>query len=228
MSKKLNDTYTVESVTSGHPDKVCDQISDSILDACLAQDPKSRVGVETFGSHGHLIIGGEVTTKAKVDYKKIAARVYREIGYTKKLDIHEYLVAQSPDIAQGVDTGGAGDQGIMYGFATDETPEAQRELLDKAQRWIKANVPTVLFDKTLKTKTERYQAVAGAKLALLAHLEQEGIGKDRRKKALPLIDQFIEQTVTKAILDSDKRVDGRKLTDIYPRSFHYYQSQPRQ
>ena len=123
MSKKLNDTYTVESVTSGHPDKVCDQISDSILDACLAQDPKSRVGVETFGSHGHLIIGGEVTTKAKVDYKKIAARVYREIGYTKKLDIHEYLVAQSPDIAQGVDTGGAGDQGIMYGFATDETPE---------------------------------------------------------------------------------------------------------
>ncbi|OGY52352.1 MAG: polyribonucleotide nucleotidyltransferase [Candidatus Buchananbacteria bacterium RIFCSPLOWO2_01_FULL_56_15] len=100
--------------------------------------------------------------------------------------------------------------------ATDETPEAQRELLDKAQRWIEANVPTVLFDKTLKTKTERYQAVAGAKLALLAHLEQEGIGKDRRKKALPLIDQFIEQTVTKAILDSDKRVDGRKLTDIRP------------
>lgn len=121
--RKLNDTYTVESVTSGHPDKVCDQISDSILDACLAQDPKSRVAVETFGSHGHLVIGGEVTTKAKVDYKKIAAKVYKEIGYTKKLDIHEYLVAQSPDIAQGVDTGGAGDQGIMYGFATCETPE---------------------------------------------------------------------------------------------------------
>ncbi|MDO8482452.1 MAG: methionine adenosyltransferase [bacterium] len=123
MSRKLNDTYTVESVTSGHPDKVCDQISDSILDACLAQDPKSRVAVETFGSHGHLVIGGEVTTRAKVNYKKIAAQVYKDIGYTKKLDIHEYLVAQSPDIAQGVDTGGAGDQGIMYGFATNETPE---------------------------------------------------------------------------------------------------------
>ncbi|MCR4311225.1 MAG: methionine adenosyltransferase [Candidatus Taylorbacteria bacterium] len=123
MAKKIRDTYTVESVTSGHPDKVCDQISDSILDACLKQDPKSRVAVEVFGSHGHLVIGGEVTTRAKVDYKKIAAQVYRDIGYTKKLDIHEYLVAQSPDIAQGVDTGGAGDQGIMYGFATDETPE---------------------------------------------------------------------------------------------------------
>ncbi len=123
MHKRLNSTYTVESVTSGHPDKVCDQISDAILDACLTEDPMSRVAVETFGSHGHLVIGGEVTSKAKVNYSKIAADVYRDIGYGAKLDIHEYLVAQSPDIAQGVDTGGAGDQGIMYGYATAETPE---------------------------------------------------------------------------------------------------------
>lgn len=116
-------TYTVESVTSGHPDKICDQISDAILDECLRQDTQSRVAIESFGAHGQLVIAGELTTTAKLDFKKIARQVYADIGHADNLKITTNVVQQSPDISQGVDTGGAGDQGIMYGYATSETEQ---------------------------------------------------------------------------------------------------------
>src|SRR5688572_3707009 len=92
--------YTVESVTSGHPDKVCDQISDAILDACLTKDPKSRVAVESFGSHGLLVVGGEVTTGAKVHYEAIAREIYKNLGYVDDIKIIVNIAEQSPDIAQ--------------------------------------------------------------------------------------------------------------------------------
>lgn len=122
---------TSESVGAGHPDKVCDQISDAVLDACLAKDPASRVACETFISSGLVIVGGEITTKTYIDVHKIVRKVVLGIGYDKpeygfdgrSCAILNGINAQSPDISQGVDTGGAGDQGIMYGFATDETPE---------------------------------------------------------------------------------------------------------
>lgn len=108
---------TAESVSPKHPDKLCDQISDAILDAYLAQDPKSRVAVEAIGGHGHVFVVGEVTSTAKVDVAPIVKRL------AGKVDFRSKIVLQSPEIAGGVDSGGAGDQGIMVGYATAETPQ---------------------------------------------------------------------------------------------------------
>lgn len=114
---------TAESVTIGHPDKVCDQISDAILDACLKDDPKSRVAVETMGGHGIISITGELTTGTYVNMRKIAQDVYKECGYGENIGVNVNVVEQSPEIAAGVNNEGAGDQGIMVGYATAETPE---------------------------------------------------------------------------------------------------------
>ncbi|HEX4933415.1 MAG TPA: methionine adenosyltransferase, partial [Gemmatimonadaceae bacterium] len=122
--------FTSESVSEGHPDKVCDFIADSILDAYLAQDPHSRVACEVLVKDRHVVLAGEITSRATVDVDAIAREAIRTIGYVDPsepfhadgVDIRILLTQQAPEISQGVDVGGAGDQGIMFGYASDETP----------------------------------------------------------------------------------------------------------
>jgi len=131
LSSESGFLFTSESVTEGHPDKISDQISDAVLDAALTVDPKARVACETLVTTGLVVVAGEITTDAVLDYSKIARETIREIGYTHSsygfdcdtCAVLSALDRQSPDIAMGVDTGGAGDQGLMFGFACNETPE---------------------------------------------------------------------------------------------------------
>lgn len=193
MSRNTPHIFTSESVGEGHPDKVADYISDSILDACLAQDKTSRVACETLVKSNMVIIAGELTTKAVIDPEKIARQAIREIGYCNRQDDDVFhadtvfftnlLTEQSPDIAQGVDAReaegkghaeqGAGDQGIMFGFATNETPEllpapivfAHKLLIELARRRKRGHVDW------LRPDCKSQVAVAYDEDGRLAHIE---------------------------------------------------------
>ncbi len=132
MSRKGRYLFTSESVTEGHPDKIADQISDAVLDAILAQDPTARVACETLVTTGLAVIAGEITTKCTFDFQKVVRDTITDVGYTRgkfgfdaeTCAVLSSIHGQSPDIAMGVDPGGAGDQGLMFGYACTETRRA--------------------------------------------------------------------------------------------------------
>ena len=213
--------FTSESVTEGHPDKICDNISDTILDECLKQDPNSRVAVETFVSNNTVTIAGQITTKANIDAEKIAREKLKEIGYdNEKTDI-DYrtcivnvdITKQSPDIALGVDNGGAGDQGIMFGYACNETESFMPYPIDLAHKLAKRlayvrkeNVIPYLRPDGKTQVTVEYEEDKPKRIETIListqHLESVTLDKVRKD----VIDNVIKPVVAKEMMDENTKI----------------------
>ena len=196
---------TAEFVSPKHPDKICDCIADALLDAYLAGDPKSRVAVEVMGGHGHISISGEVTSGAEIDIPKIVCGVAGD-----NYEVHVYLTKQSPFIAQGVDTGGAGDQGIMMGYATRETENfmpLEYELARKLCRGIYEKYP---FDG----KTQVTVAGGKARTVVASFQNTKTSELERLVRQLIAADDYLVNPAgewTSGGFDADSGLSGRKI-----------------
>jgi len=222
--------FTSESVGEGHPDKLCDQISDAILDACLAEDPLSRVACETFASTAMVLVGGEITTNTFIDIQQVVRDVVKEVGYTnpaygldyESMAVLDMIHSQSPDISQGVSgTGleefkgqqGAGDQGMMFGFACAETPNFMpapitlaHQILEKATLLRKAKIIPWLRPDAKSQVTIQYEGHKPLRIdtVVVSHQHDEGIAYEDIKEAI--IEEIIKPVLTPTgLLDANTR-----------------------
>jgi S-adenosylmethionine synthetase len=213
--------FTSESVTEGHPDKIADQISDSILDACLAEDPMSRVACETLTATGLVVIAGEITTKAYVDFQSLVRGTIHSIGYNNALygfdsntcAVISSINKQSGDIAMGVDTGGAGDQGMMFGYACDETAELMpmpislaHKLTMKLSEMRKNGKMTYLRPDGKSQVTVEYDAKGKPQrvdAVVISTQHAETVGNDQLRS--DILKHVIQSTIPAELLDQDTK-----------------------
>jgi S-adenosylmethionine synthetase len=214
----LRTLFTSESVTEGHPDKIADQISDAILDAVLAEDPLGRVACETLVTTGLAMISGEITTKTYVDFPSIVRNTIREIGYTRAkygfdsdtCAVVSSIDPQSPDIAQGVDTGGAGDQGLMFGYASRETIELMpmpiilaHKLVYRLAQVRKANELDFLRPDGKSQVTIEYEGKRPVRVNTVVISTQHSPAVSNRDLRDAIIDKIIKPVVPEELLDKD-------------------------
>ena len=212
--------FTSESVTEGHPDKMCDQISDAILDEVLRLDDRGRVACETMAMTGLVIVGGEITTTAQVNYAKVARETVRDIGYTSAeygfdADTCGVIVAvntQSPDIAMGVDTGGAGDQGLMFGYACNETPELMptpiqlaHQLVRKLSDARRSGDLDYLRPDGKSQVTVEYDNGKPVRVDTVVISTQHGPDAAAEQIREDIIDHVIKPTIPPSLLDKDTK-----------------------
>lgn len=210
--------FTSESVTEGHPDKIADQISDAILDAVLAEDPLGRVACETLVTTGMAMISGEITTKTYVDFPSVVRNTIREIGYTRAkygfdsetCAVISSIDPQSPDIAQGVDTGGAGDQGLMFGFACRETEELMPLPITLAHKLVKrltdvrkANELDFLRPDGKSQVTIEYDGKRPVRASAIVISTQHSPAVSNRDLRDAIIEHVIKPTVPAELIDSN-------------------------
>jgi len=209
--------FTSESVTEGHPDKVADQISDAVLDYVMTHDPMGRVACETLVTTGLALVAGEITTKCVIDYASIVRKAVEEIGYTdanfgfdfKTCAVMSSVDTQSPDIAMGVDTGGAGDQGLMFGYATNESPELMplpillaHKLTKRLADARRAGVPNFLRPDGKSQVSVEYDDDKPVRIDTVVISTQHGPEVSAAQLREEIIDHIIKPTLPPALLDA--------------------------